>query len=78
MQHPFALMYLSQRGLALSDEYKEHMYQLDLTGVIMSPYAEHCQTCPFERVSLYYRWLKYGTRRVRYFPERVLRQFGFF
>lgn len=77
MQHPRALMYLLSRGLALPDKYKEHMDQLDLTGVIMSPYVEHCQTCLFERVNLYYGWLRYGTRRVRYLSEWVLHQIGF-
>jgi hypothetical protein len=42
----------------------------------MAPYGEHRQARPFERVSLYSRWLRCGDRMVRYLPERVLRQFG--
>nr|ABN08233.1 hypothetical protein MtrDRAFT_AC155886g11v2 [Medicago truncatula] len=48
------------------------MDQLDLANVIMSPYAEHRQTCSFERVILYSGWLIYDTRRVRYLPEQVV------
>jgi len=59
------------------DPYKEHLNQLDLAGVIMSMYDEHRHICSFERVNLYSGWLRYGTRRVRYLPERVLPQFGF-
>lgn len=53
------------------------MDQLDLADVIMSLYAGHRQTCSFERVILYFGWLRYDTRRVRYLLEKVLRQFGF-
>ena len=42
----------------------------------MAPYGDHRQARPFERVSLYSGWLRYGDRMVRYLPERVLRQFG--
>jgi len=42
----------------------------------MSLYDEHRQACSFEWVNLYFGWLRYGNRRVRYLPERVLRHFG--
>jgi len=40
-------------GLASPDVYKEHLDQLGLYGVIISPYVEHCKVCPYVRVSLY-------------------------
>jgi len=73
--HPRAMLFVPQSGLGTLDQYKNHLDALDLSGVVMAPYGEHHQSCLFERVSLYYGWLKYGSRMVRYLPERVLRQF---
>jgi len=42
----------------------------------MAPYGDHRQERPFDRVSLFSGWLRYGDCTVRYLPERVLRQFG--
>ncbi|MCI50639.1 putative IMP dehydrogenase/GMP reductase, partial [Trifolium medium] len=32
---------------------------------------------PLQPISLYSVWMRCGAIRVRYFPERVLRQFGY-
>jgi hypothetical protein len=73
-QHPRAMLFVPLVGLSAQDEYRGH---LDLAGIIMALYGEHRHACPFERVSLYFGWLRYGKRKVRYLPERVLRQFGY-
>lgn len=67
------MMYLPLRGMSTPDEYRQHMDQLDLMGVIMALYDEHSHACLFERVNIYSGLLRYGTRMVRYLPERVLR-----
>jgi hypothetical protein len=70
-------MFVPLKGMSAPDMYKHHLDQLDLASVFMSPYAEYHVICLFEQVSLYYGWLRYGTRKVRYLLERVLRQFGY-
>jgi len=67
---PFSLLFTP-------DEYRGHLDVLDLADVVMAPFTEHREACPFERVSLYSKWLKYDNRTVRYLLERVLRQFGY-
>ncbi|RHN46794.1 putative protein-serine/threonine phosphatase [Medicago truncatula] len=75
--HPRAMLFASQVGLFTPNSYRGHLDALDLVGVVMAPYAEHHQTCPFERVGLYFGWLRYGNRMVRYLSKRLLRQFGY-
>ena len=58
------------------DNYINHLDRLDLSGVVVGPYGDHCQARPFDRVSLFSGWLRYGDRTVRYLTEWVLRQFG--
>ncbi|MCI65354.1 serine/threonine-protein phosphatase 7 long form-like protein, partial [Trifolium medium] len=41
-----------------------------------TPNEDHRDVCPFEDIALYFDWIRCGTIRVRYLPERVLRQFG--
>jgi len=72
---PRAMLFVPRYGLGTPDQYKNHLDALDLTGVVMHPYRDHRQACPFERVNLYSGWLKYGSCMVRYLPEWVLRQF---
>jgi hypothetical protein len=37
-------------------------------------YDEHRQICPLQPISLYFGWIRCGHIKVRYLPERVLRQ----
>jgi len=74
--YPHAMLFLPLSGLGTVDNYRNHLDALNLTRVSMAPYGEHCQTHPFEWISLYSRWLRFRDRMVRYLPERVLRQFG--
>jgi len=67
--HPYVMLFVPRIGLSTPDSYRAHMNALDLTDIVMTPYAEHRQTCPFERVNLYSGWLRYGNRMVRYLPE---------
>ena len=76
-QHPRAMLFIPRVGLSALDKYRGHLDQLDLAGVTMAPYGEHRQAYPFERVSLYSGWLKYGDCKVRYLPKQVVRQFGY-
>jgi len=71
------MLFAPRMGLSTPDEYRAHMDALDLSGVVMTPYVEHRHACPFEQVSLYSGWLRYGNRMVRYLLERVLCQFGY-
>lgn len=75
-QYPRAMLFLPLHGLGIVDNYKNYLDALDLTRVVMTPYAMHRQARQFERVNLYSRWLRCGERMVRYLPKRVLRQFG--
>jgi len=75
-QYPRAMLFVPLFGLGTPDNYRNHMDALDLTRVVMAPYGDHRQARPFERVSLYSGWLRYGDRMVRYLAKRVLRQFG--
>jgi len=70
------MLFIPLSGLGTPDNYINHLDKLDLSGVVMAPYGDHLQARPFERVSLYSGWLRYGDHMVRYLPERVLRQFG--
>jgi len=63
-------------GFSTPDEYRGHLDALDLSGIIMAPYGGHRQACPFEWVSLYSGWIRYGNCKVRYLSERVLLQFS--
>jgi hypothetical protein len=51
-QHPRAMLFAPWVGLSTLDSYRGHLDALNLSGVVMTPYGEHRQTCPFERVSL--------------------------
>jgi len=73
---PRVMLFVPRSGLGTPDQYINHLDALNLTSVVMAPYGEHREARPFERVSLYSRWLRYGDRMVRYLPERMLRQFG--
>jgi len=70
------MLFVPLAGLGTPDNYINHLNRLDLSYVVMAPYGDHREERPFERVSLYSRWLRYGDRIVRYLPEWVLRQFG--
>jgi len=76
-QHPCAMLFVPHVGMSTPDEYRGHLDELDLLGVVMAPYGEHRQTCSFERISLYSGLLKNGNRKVRYLSEWVLRKFGY-
>jgi len=73
---PRAMLFVPLSGLGTTDNYRNLLDRLDLSGVVMAQYGDHHQARPFERVSLYSGWLRYGDRMVRYLPERVLHQFG--
>jgi len=73
---PRAMVFIPLSGLGTTDNYIILLDKLDLSGVVMASYGEHCQVRPFERVSLFTGWLRYGDRQVRYMPEQVLCQFG--
>ena len=71
------MFFALRMGLSTLDEYRTHMDVLDLSTAVMTPYVEHRVSCPFERVSLYLGWLRYGNHMVKYLSERVLHQFGY-
>jgi len=75
-RHPRTMLFIPLSGLGTPDNYRNHLDVLDLTRVVIAPYGDHRQARPFDWVSLYSGWLRYGDRMVRYLPERVLRQFG--
>jgi hypothetical protein len=75
-QYPRAMCFLPMSGLGTLDNYINYLDALDLTRVVMASYGAHRQASPFQQVSLYSGWLRFGERMVRYLPERVLRQFG--
>jgi len=70
------MLFIPLFGLGTTDNYRNLLDRLDLSGVVMAPYGEHRQARPFDRVNLFTGWLKYGDRAVRYMPEWVLHQFG--
>jgi len=70
------MLFVPLFGLGTTDNYINLLDRLDLSGVVMTPYGERRQTRPFDWVSLFTGWLRYGDRTMRYMPERVLRQFG--
>ena len=71
------MVFAPRMGFSTPDEYRTHMDALDLSAFVMASNAEHREACPFERVTLYSGWFKYGARMVRYLPVRVLLQFGY-
>jgi hypothetical protein len=73
---PHAMLFIPLSGLGTLVNYINHLDRLDLSSVVMAPYGEHRAARPFERVSLYSGWLRYGDRVMIYLPERVLRQLG--
>jgi len=70
---PHTMLFLPLSELCTIDNYRNLLDRLDLSGVVMALYGEHREACPFERVSLFIGWLRYGGRTVRYMLERVLR-----
>jgi hypothetical protein len=72
---PRAMLFVPWVGLGTPDNYRNDLDRLDLSGVVMHPYRDHRQACLFERVSIYFGWLRYDSRMLRYLPEQVLRQF---
>ncbi|MCI25648.1 serine/threonine-protein phosphatase 7 long form-like protein, partial [Trifolium medium] len=45
--------------------------------IAWTPYEDHWDVCPFKDIALYSGLIRFGPSRVRYLPERVLRQFGY-
>jgi hypothetical protein len=68
-QYPRAMLFIPPSSLGIPDNYINNLDAL-------APYGDHRQARPFDRVSLYSGWLRYGDCMARYLPERVLRQFG--
>ena len=75
-QYQRAMLFIPLSSLGTPDNCRNHLDVMNLTRVVMAPYGDHRQARPFDRVSLYSGWLRYGDRMVKYLPERVLRQFG--
>ena len=75
-QDPRAMLFPPLSSLCTTDNYRNLLDRLDLSDVVMAPYGEHREARPFERISLFTGWLRYGDRTVRYMSERVLRQLG--
>jgi len=59
------MLFVLMSGLGTIDNYRNLLDRLDLSGVVMALYGEHRQVRPFQRVSLFTGWLRYGDRTVR-------------
>ena len=53
---PRTMLFVPLSGLGTTDNYKNLLDRLDLSGVVTAPYGEHREARPFERVSLYF-WM---------------------
>jgi len=73
-RYPRAMLFVPLSGTP--DNYRNHLDRMDLSFVAMTPYGEHREAHPFERVNLFIGWPRYGDRTVKYMSERVHRQFG--
>ncbi|XP_058781486.1 protein MAIN-LIKE 1-like [Vicia villosa] len=65
---PRASTFSSFRGNQVSDPYRRGLDSTAADDVHYDCYAEHCETVPFDEISLYSRWLAL---------ERVMRQFDY-
>ncbi|MCI35185.1 serine/threonine-protein phosphatase 7 long form-like protein, partial [Trifolium medium] len=45
--------------------------------ITWTPYEDHRDVCPFNNIALYSGWIRCGSTKIRYLPERVLRQFDY-
>jgi hypothetical protein len=50
---PRAILFIPLSGLSTTDNYRNLLDRLDLSGIVMAPYGEHRQARPFDRVNLF-------------------------
>ena len=57
--------------------YRRQLDGLESSEVVWTPYDDHRIARPFEMISLFSGFIKWGSVMHRHLPERVLRQYGF-
>ncbi|PNX87652.1 serine/threonine-protein phosphatase 7 long form-like protein, partial [Trifolium pratense] len=76
-QYPRATKYDPTKGQSSQMAMRKMMDQLLPHDITWTPYKDHRDVCPFKDITLYSDWIGCGPIKVRYLPERVLRQFGY-
>lgn len=65
------------RGPGEPAQFRQALDVMTASDVTWDPYTEHRGNRPFELLSYYRGFIRFGPTMVPYLPDRVLRQFGF-
>ena len=74
---PRAARYVVGWHISSFIDIRAHLDRLTYSDVIWAPYASHRSVRPFELISLFTGFIRYGTTVQKYLSDRVLRQFGY-
>nr|XP_027191104.1 protein MAIN-LIKE 1-like [Cicer arietinum] len=74
--YPRALRWKPKRDKGLVVPFRKALDEIDVDGICWTPYRAHRPKRPFEVVSLFRGWIRWGPKMYAHFPDRVLRQYG--
>lgn len=74
--YPRALRWKPKRDKGLVVPFRKALDEIDVDGICWTPYREHRPKRPFEVVSLFRGWIRWGPKMYAHLPDRVLRQYG--
>jgi len=74
---PRAARYVAGRYISSFVEVRAHLDRLTYSDVVWTPYHSHRIARPFESISLFRGYIRYGSTSKKYMPDCVLRQFGY-
>nr|XP_012575551.1 protein MAINTENANCE OF MERISTEMS-like [Cicer arietinum] len=73
--YPRALRWKTKREKGLVIPFRKALDEIDVDDICWTPYREHRPKRPFEVVSLFRGWIRWGPKMYAHLPDRVLRQY---
>nr|XP_004517059.1 protein MAIN-LIKE 1-like [Cicer arietinum] len=74
--YPRTLRWKPKRDKSLVIPFRKALDEIDVDDICWTPYIEHRLKRPFEVVSLFRGWIRWGPKMYAHLPDRVLRQYG--
>nr|XP_012568249.1 protein MAIN-LIKE 1-like [Cicer arietinum] len=74
--YPRALKWKPKRDKGLVLPFRKALDEIDVDEICWTPYEEHRLKQPFEDVSLFRGWIRWGPKMYAHLLDRVLQQYG--